>query len=278
MTKAAAASPQVELQQSSAAILQPSSVSALPMPEAPALVSDSSEVLLGSMREAVAGGLQEMAASSMTAVGSSSSNSSSQNRKAKSKSSAPKPGFKFDVLRCGRLCLYSAAIGTPMGHYWYEVLEALVMPASPTAPAAVAAKVALDQLLQTPFGMALFFAVMKVMEGRPREVPQELRNKLVPGLLANWKLWPAAQLVNFTVIPPEQRILFGNIVGVCWTCVISNMQQSSSGEPAAEAPKAGASSKAAAAAAAAAATGSSAEAGTAVDARTLRRASTPVAA
>lgn len=113
---------------------------------------------------------------------SSSCNSSSQNRKANTKSSAPKPGFRFDVLRCGRLCLYSAAIGTPMGHYWYEVLEALVMPASPTAPAAVAAKVALDQLLQTPFGMALFFAVMKAMEGRPREVPQELRNKVCKGL------------------------------------------------------------------------------------------------
>jgi hypothetical protein len=68
-----------------------------------------------------------------------------------------------------------------MGHYWYEVLEALVMPGSPTAPAAVAAKVALDQLLQTPFGMALFFSVMKVMEGRPGEVPQELRSKVSIG-------------------------------------------------------------------------------------------------
>jgi hypothetical protein len=66
-----------------------------------------------------------------------------------------------------------------MGHYWYEVLEALVMPASPTAPAAVAAKVALDQLLQTPLGMALFFSVMKLLEGSPlREVPQELRAKV----------------------------------------------------------------------------------------------------
>jgi hypothetical protein len=65
-----------------------------------------------------------------------------------------------------------------LGHYWYEVLEALVMPGSPTAPAAVASKVALDQLLQTPFGMALFFATMKVLEGKPREVPQELRAKV----------------------------------------------------------------------------------------------------
>jgi hypothetical protein len=93
----------------------------------------------------------------------------------------------------------------------------------------------------------------------------------MPGLLANWKLWPAAQLVNFTVIPPEQRILFGNIVGVCWTCVISNMQQSSS--TAAEAAGADRSSQSAAAAA----TSGTAAAG-AVDARTLRRTSTPMPA
>lgn len=59
--------------------------------------------------------------------------------------------------------------------------------------------------------------------------------QLVPGLLANWKLWPAAQLVNFTLIPPEQRILFGNVVGICWTCIISNMQQEDSSSVAADA-------------------------------------------
>jgi hypothetical protein len=107
-----------------------------------------------------------------------SSTSSSSRRSSRTSSRAPKPAFSYDVLRCGRLCLYSAAIGTPMGHYWYEVLEALVMPGSPTAPAAVASKVALDQLLQTPFGMALFFAVMKLLEGKPREVPKELRAKV----------------------------------------------------------------------------------------------------
>jgi hypothetical protein len=56
---------------------------------------------------------------------------------------------------------------------------------------------------------------------------------MVPALLANWKLWPAAQLINFTLIPEEQRILYGNIVGICWTCVISNMQQASAAEDAA---------------------------------------------
>jgi hypothetical protein len=57
--------------------------------------------------------------------------------------------------------------------------------------------------------------------------------QMVPALLANWKLWPAAQLINFTLIPEDQRILYGNVVGICWTCVISNMQQASGDEQAA---------------------------------------------
>lgn len=87
-------------------------------------------------------------------------------------------GFRFDAMRAGRLCLYSAVVGTPMGHWWYGLLESAVMPATPLAPAAVAAKVALDQLVQTPIGMALFFATMKVLEGQPREVQQELHSKV----------------------------------------------------------------------------------------------------
>jgi hypothetical protein len=53
---------------------------------------------------------------------------------------------------------------------------------------------------------------------------------MMPALLANWKLWPAAQLINFTLIPEEQRILYNNVIGICWTCVISNMQQDSAAE------------------------------------------------
>lgn len=95
-----------------------------------------------------------------------------------SSGSGSKQGFQFDTMRAARLCLYSAAIGTPMCHAWYNLLESAVMHDTPLAPAAVAAKVALDQLVQTPFGMALFFGVMKLLEGKPDEVQQELESKV----------------------------------------------------------------------------------------------------
>jgi hypothetical protein len=86
--------------------------------------------------------------------------------------------FEFDAGRCARLVAFSALIGTPLSHYWYELLDATVLPATPTAPAAVAAKVLLDQGLQTPLGMALFFGSLKVFEGRPADAVPEVKSKV----------------------------------------------------------------------------------------------------
>jgi hypothetical protein len=54
----------------------------------------------------------------------------------------------------------------------------MVMPATPTAPLAVALKVLLDQALQTPLGYCLFFSSMKLLEGRPAEAAPAIRAKV----------------------------------------------------------------------------------------------------
>jgi hypothetical protein len=60
----------------------------------------------------------------------------------------------------------------------YEFLDATVVPSAPTSPLAVALKVLLDQGLQTPLGMALFFAALKVFEGRPGEAVPDVKAKV----------------------------------------------------------------------------------------------------
>jgi hypothetical protein len=64
----------------------------------------------------------------------------------------------------------------------------------------------------------------------------------VPTLVANWYVWPAAQLINFTVVPLDLRILYVNVVSIAWTAFISNVANSdAAAAPAApDAPPAGA--------------------------------------
>ena len=55
----------------------------------------------------------------------------------------------------------------------------------------------------------------------------ELREKLGPTMVANWKLWPAAHIANFALVPNEHRILYINVVSVrdplprptCWAAL-----------------------------------------------------------
>lgn len=42
-------------------------------------------------------------------------------------------------------------------------------------------------------------------------------------MLAGLKLWPFVSVVNFTVVPAEQRLLVGNLVGVGWGVYLSLM-------------------------------------------------------
>lgn len=42
-----------------------------------------------------------------------------------------------------------------------------------------------------------------------------------PLMLAGYKLWPFVSLLSFTVIPAQQRIVFGNLVGVAWGIFLS---------------------------------------------------------
>jgi hypothetical protein len=45
----------------------------------------------------------------------------------------------------------------------------------------------------------------------------------MPALLANWSCWPLAQLINFTVIPLDLRILYVNLLSIAWTAYISSI-------------------------------------------------------
>ena len=40
-------------------------------------------------------------------------------------------------------------------------------------------------------------------------------------MIAGLKLWPFVSVLNFTVIPPNQRLLVGSLFGVIWGVYLS---------------------------------------------------------
>lgn len=98
-----------------------------------------------------------------------------------------------------------------------------IMPKNPTHPVAVISKVAADHLVNSPLGTIAFFAWTQSLRGTPEQIPCEVSEKLVPTTMAGWRLWPAAQAVNFFIIPLQFRVVFINIVAVGWTCILSKI-------------------------------------------------------
>ncbi|OAG42127.1 hypothetical protein AYO21_03581 [Fonsecaea monophora] len=81
----------------------------------------------------------------------------------------------------------------------------------------ILARVAADQTVFATCNLAFFLSTMSVLEGSdPKE---KLAKNYLPGLKANWALWPAVQAVNFKLVPLEHRVLVVNVddssYGIC---------------------------------------------------------------
>ena len=84
-------------------------------------------------------------------------------------------------------------------HRWYSWLHR-TLPG--TDVASVTKRLLLDQLAFAPLFLPLFVTTLLCIESHPQPVT-EARAQWWPTLVANWKLWVPAQLVNFGLVPPH---------------------------------------------------------------------------
>lgn len=126
-----------------------------------------------------------------------------------------------DVLRAARLGAYGFLIDGPIGSIWYDILEKYVYPTEQTSTKAVLAKTALDQVVYATIMTAVYFAIIKTMEGQPDLIWATLQSKFVPTLAANYVIWPLAHLINFRFVPSDYRILYNNVICVAWLTYLS---------------------------------------------------------
>lgn len=94
----------------------------------------------------------------------------------------------------------------PFCHYWYQYLDRWF----PGHTAAIVAKkLIVDQLICSPVVISSFLFVTSYLEGkRNKELTDEMIKKGKTLYLAEWIVWPPAQLINFSVVPLKYRVLF----------------------------------------------------------------------
>lgn len=117
---------------------------------------------------------------------------------------APPP---FDFERLTRFMAYGFLMA-PVQHRWFAFLARTfpITKGSGTVPAMK--RVAFDQFLFAPIGLACFFTYMTVAEGGgKRAVMRKFQDVYIPALKANFMVWPAVQILNFRIIPIQFQIV-----------------------------------------------------------------------
>jgi protein Mpv17 len=126
-------------------------------------------------------------------------------------------------VKCGmKLTVTSPVIFGPAATKWYSFLQKRINLQSHNAT--IAARVVADQTVFATCNLALFLSSMAIMEGSDPKA--KLEKSYVPGIQANWAIWPAVQFVNFKLVPLEHRVLVVNIVSLGWNCFLSYLNSS----------------------------------------------------
>jgi len=98
-----------------------------------------------------------------------------------------------------------------------------------TSFSALSKRVLVDQIVMAPIGLSVFLSSMGIMEGRDwKHIRARFQDIYHPTLLANWKIWPAAQFINFRFMPLPYRVPFQQTCGVFWTLYLSLLNSAES--------------------------------------------------
>ncbi|WVN87503.1 uncharacterized protein L203_102685 [Cryptococcus depauperatus CBS 7841] len=146
----------------------------------------------------------------------------------------------YDPVRTLRFAIFGMGMGPIIGR-WMSVLERrlpfppkLVLPSSVGGKVAaggsatagqgltVAKRVLADQTVMAPFGLVVFVSSMGFMEGHSvGEVKEKFQDVGWAALVANWKIWPLIQFVNFKLMPIQYRVPFQSTCGIAWVLYLS---------------------------------------------------------
>jgi Mpv17 / PMP22 family. len=129
---------------------------------------------------------------------------------------------EIDVARFLRFAFFGFILQAPWNHFYYLLLDGALPPTEDPFTVTTGVKVVIDQFVQAPIFTILIFYFLGVLEGKSIDaVKEQLDRDYKDTMLANWKLWVPATMVNIAFCPPILRVLFLNCVFFFWSIFLS---------------------------------------------------------
>jgi hypothetical protein len=132
---------------------------------------------------------------------------------------------KLDVMRTVKFGSFGLIVTGPLVHFWYKLLNQ-VFSRFPTTPLTVVIKIALHQLVFTPALFVLFWTWIAMFEGTVHKLKSQISNNMLRMVVAQLKIWPLAQYINFRYVPLNLQVLFSNLVALVWNIYFSLLNAS----------------------------------------------------
>eukprot|EP00638_Chattonella_subsalsa_P006802 CAMPEP_0117755490 /NCGR_PEP_ID=MMETSP0947-20121206/13485_1 /TAXON_ID=44440 /ORGANISM="Chattonella subsalsa, Strain CCMP2191" /LENGTH=196 /DNA_ID=CAMNT_0005574839 /DNA_START=206 /DNA_END=796 /DNA_ORIENTATION=+ len=128
----------------------------------------------------------------------------------------------IDFARVARFAIFGFFLQAPWNHYFYQLLDGFIPPSEDPLSATTAIKVVVDQFIQAPIFTVIIFAALGFLEGKTLEdVKLKLDSEYKSTMVANWKLWVPASVINIAFCPPILRVAFVNVVFFFWSIFLS---------------------------------------------------------
>lgn len=132
---------------------------------------------------------------------------------------------KYSGKRTGHMALSGLTVGI-VCHYWYKFIDQRMPGRSLSI---VMKKVFWDQMICSPIVISTFFLTLGLLENTSREeIVQEIKEKAWKLYVAEWVVWPPAQIVNFYWLPNKYRILYDNTISLGYDVYTSKVKHGKS--------------------------------------------------
>eukprot|EP01121_Diplochlamys_sp_Union-15-3_P003421 TRINITY_DN1328_c0_g1_i4.p1 TRINITY_DN1328_c0_g1~~TRINITY_DN1328_c0_g1_i4.p1 ORF type:complete len:203 (+),score=22.46 TRINITY_DN1328_c0_g1_i4:40-648(+) len=126
---------------------------------------------------------------------------------------------QYDIGRTIKFGIFGLLINAPLIHYWYKFLDWLLQ--NVKGAKLVWIQLFLDEIIFGPIYLVIYYYVMGIMNGTLKNVPKKIKRELIPTAIESLKVWVPVQYINFKLVPPHLRVLFGNLVALGWNAYFS---------------------------------------------------------
>lgn len=111
----------------------------------------------------------------------------------------------------------------PILKYWYGLLDRSITIKQSRLQRTVK-KMVVDQSIMAPaLNLSIMALVGLINEESSNTIKERIKVQYPDIMKNNYMLWPAVQMVNFSIVPVKYQVVFVQLIAVVWNCFVSQM-------------------------------------------------------